>query len=161
MKIFTTLCCLPLVVVFLLVGCEKGATDKEKANKDAKSSSYWVEYHKDDEGNVTYYKWDSNEPNKGKDIVQISEKMYFSEKGREHLLQLQKQSGNKAEGWDKLSHVIVASEYDCKNHRQRLMSHVSYDTNGNVLGTVTIAEPQWTPIIPDSKGDILQKKFCQ
>jgi hypothetical protein len=158
---------LSILIVFFttslisLVGCNNQPPTKGQSTVSEKSSAYWVEYSKDLEGNVTYYKKENLGKEREKDIIQVSEKMYFSEKGKEGLIQLQKKSGGNVEEWNKLSYVIVLSENDCKNHRQRLLSHTSYDTNGKVLNSVTIADPHWINIVPDSKGDHLQKQVCQ
>jgi hypothetical protein len=141
-----------------IVGCNNQPPTNEQSSVTAKSPSYWVEYNKDLEGNVTYYKKENIGKKREKDIIQVSEKMYFSEKGREEL---QKRSGGNIEGLNKLSYVIILSENDCKNHRQRLLSHISYDTNGKVMSSITIGDPQWINIVPDSKGDTLQKQACQ
>ena len=65
------------------------------------------------------------------------------------------------EKWNKLLHILVLQETDCKKKKSQILSIVHYDTDGNVLFTQTYDKPEWRYIVPGSAYDNLRKKICK
>jgi hypothetical protein len=130
-----------------------------KDDRVEKSSSVWVEYYKDDNGNVLLYNKKVNIDKEG--IVQVWEKRFYSEKGREIYIQNRMKEGLSTEGYDKLSNTQDLYEIDCKKQMMNLLSVVRYDTKGKVMYSNDLKELEWDHIIPDTVMDTLQKKVCE
>jgi hypothetical protein len=138
---------------------EKSLSNGVKDDKNEKSSSDWVEYYKDDNGNVLFYNKKLNIDKEG--IVQVWGKRFYSEKGRRSYIQNRMKEGMPTEGYDKLSNTQDLYKIDCKKQMMNLLSVVRYDTNGKVMYSKDIEKPEWDHIIPDTVMDTLQKKVCE
>jgi hypothetical protein len=135
---------LPILVLLLLVGCEK-------------SSSDWVSYYLDeDTGGYSYQK-----VNKDGDIVQVWDQQVYSIKGRANFINLVRDSKLSTEGLDKLSYNNVLMRIDCKKRMIQQLSIYQYDTDGKLLHATSDDNPKWVYLVPDSRGDILRKKVCE
>lgn len=66
-----------------------------------------------------------------------------------------------AKGYDKFSHSITLSEYDCSNNAVALVSAAEYDINGNVLNSYDIEKRKFSTIIPDSIASALIEVVCK
>ena len=123
-------------------------------------SSDWVEYRTDENGSVWLYKKGNIEKKGGNYIVQVWDKLVYSDKGREKYIQKNTEKGLSNEGFDKLSNIKGLKEMDCNKRRYRLLSTTWYDTDDKVLYSDSI-EGDWDYIVSDSYGDILFKKVCK
>ena len=147
-KKFGSVIFLPVLVFLLLVSCEK-------------SSSDWVPYHYDNDGNVSSYKKGNIQKDDDNYIVQVSVKVVYSDKGREKFIQTITENGVSTKEYDKLSYRIYLKEIDCKNQKMKILSINNYDTNGKVFGSRNYPEGEWEHIAPDSHRDALRKNVCQ
>jgi hypothetical protein len=147
-KKFGSVIFLPVLVFLLLVSCEK-------------SSSDWVPYHYDNDGNVSSYKKGNIQKDDGNYIVQVSVRVVYSDKGREKFIQTITENGASTKEYDKLSYRIYLKEIDCKNQKMKILSINNYDKNGKVFGSRNYPEGEWEHIAPDSHRDILRKNICQ
>ena len=138
---------------------EQGISNSAKDDTAEKSSSDWVEYYKDDDGNVLLYNKKVNIDKEG--IVQVWGKRVYSEKGRQRFIQNRMKEGMSTEGYDKLSNTQDLYKIDCKKQMVNLLSVVRYDTNGEVMYSKDIEEPEWDHIILDTVMDTLQRKVCE
>ena len=123
--------------------------------------SDWIEYDRDDNGNVLLYKKGNIENNGTKDIVRVWEKRVYSDKGREIYIQDKIKEGMSMKGYDKLSNSQDLYRIDCKKQMMNLVSVFRYDKNGKVMYSNYIEEPEWNYIIPNSLMDALRKKVCE
>jgi hypothetical protein len=139
---------LSFFVLLLLVSCEK-------------SSSDWVTYKYDNEGNVSSYMKGNVQKDDGNYIVQVSVKVIYSDKGREKFIQTMTENGISTKEYDKLSDRIYLKEIDCKNQKMKILSINNYDTNGKVFGSRNYPEGEWEHIAPDSHRDALRKNVCE
>lgn len=135
---------LSFLIILLLVGCEK-------------PSSKWMEYSRDNDGNVRSYK----KVNTEKDIVQVWVKLVYSDVGRKKKFQDIRELGVSIEESNKLSYSHFLSEIDCKKQRISILSIIHYDTDGNSLYSHSDDKPEWEYIDPDSNGEIFLKKVCK
>jgi hypothetical protein len=138
---------LSVLVLFLLVSCDKNSSD-------------WVQYLNDVNGNVRSYKKANVEKDIGNNMVRVWEKNYFSDKGREELIQYMRERGHATEGYDKLSCMVYLYEIDCAKQRLHILSVSRYD-KGNKKFISGDKESEWINIPPDSVGDSLQKNVCK
>ncbi len=77
------------------------------------------------------------------------------------IIKAQEKKGLPTQGYDKFSHTLVLSEYDCKNRTYRSMQINDYDTNGKVLWSSPVSKGTRQPIVPGSVGETLYKIVCQ
>ncbi len=123
--------------------------------------SDWVEYYRDNNGNILLYKKGNIENSGTKDIVRVWEKRIYSDKGREIYIQDKITEGMSAEGYGKLSNSQDLYRIDCKKQMMNLVSVFRYDKNGKVMYSNNIEEPEWSHIIPNSQMDTLRKRVCE
>jgi len=147
MKKISSVFSLLFLIPFLLVSCEK-------------SSSDWVEYMKDNDGNVFSYKKVNIQKDGDNNIVQVWEKEVYSDKGKEKEIQSITKLGLSTERYNKLSELNYLSEIDCKKRMGRTLNIVRYDTNGQTLESGNV-NGKWDYIIPDSNGDTVFKEVCK
>ena len=147
MKKISSVISLSVLVLFLLVSCEK-------------SSSDWVQYRNDVNGNVRSYKKANVEKDVGNNMVRVWEKNFFSDKGREEFIQYMIKRGHSTEEYDKLAYMVYLYEIDCKKQRLHILSVSQYD-KGNKNFLSGDKESEWINIPPDSVGDSLQKNVCK
>ena len=122
--------------------------------------SDWRELGTDNDGNFRLYNKDSIKY-RTKNIVQVWTETVFSDESRKNYIQHRRKRGLSTEKWDKLLHILVLQETDCKKKKSQILSIVHYDTNGNVLITQTYDKPEWRYIVPGSAYDNLRKKVCK
>lgn len=151
MKKISSVVSLSLLVLFLLVGCEKSSTQ---------SSSDWVKY-KTDENGTFYYKKGNIDKNGGNYIVQVLVKEVFSDKDRVDTIQRMIKIGMSTKGTDKLSEKELLTEQDCIKHRIRFLSQTLYDSDGKVLLSQKDHNPGWKYIISNSPEEVSHKIFCK
>jgi hypothetical protein len=148
MKKIISVVSLSFLVLFLLVS-------------NVNSSSDWVKYKTDNDGNVYSYK-KGNIKHLTKDIVQVLVKTVFSNEGKKYELEFLRENGlSNAEKYNSLSYEISLEKIDCKNDRSQFLSLTSYDTNDKTLFPFSYKEPKWEDIIRGSMLDILRKKVCE
>lgn len=124
------------------------------------SSSGWVRYLVDQDGNVYSYKKENIQNNGEKHIVQAWDKKVYSERSKGKEIQLRIEYGLPVEGYDKLSNEKILTEIDCKQKRKRVRSIIQYDMRGKILYSIAIDKSGWHNIISDSTDEILLKKVC-
>ena len=161
MKKFNSVICLSFLVLFLIEGCDKSSSDNTNKSSTQQSSSDWIKYWNDDDGNVYSYKNVNIRKNKGEKIVQVWGKKFFSNEGREEEIQERRQYGVLYEGYDKISEERVLIEIDCKKKINRQPLIVIYDTDGKIIGSLSNYKPKWTSIVSGSEMDSLQKEVCK
>ena len=147
MKKISSVISLSVLVLFLLVSCDK-------------SSSDWVQYRNDVNGNVRSYKKANVEKNVGNNMVRVWEKNFFSDKGRKEFIQFMVDRGHSAEGYNKLSCMVYLYEIDCEKQRLHILSVSQYDKNNKKFLSGD-KESEWIDIPPGSVGDSLQKNVCK
>lgn len=121
-------------------------------------SSDWVECMKNNDGVFFYNK--KRIKHRKKNIVQIWEKLDFSDEGREKWIEGKRNMELSIKGYDKLSHSIGMIEIDCKKGMSRGLSMTDYDTDGIVLYSYDNKQ-DWSYITPDTLIDTFRKKFCK
>lgn len=121
-------------------------------------SSDWVKCIENNDGVFFYNK--KKIKHRTKDIVQIWEKLDFSDDGREKLIEGKRNMELSIKGYDKLSHSVVMIEIDCKKGMSRGLSMTDYDTDGVVLYSYDNKQ-DWSYITPNSLIDTFRKKFCK
>ncbi|MEN6373534.1 MAG: surface-adhesin E family protein [Smithella sp.] len=118
-------------------------------------SNVWKVIQMDNNDNVFSYNTVSIS-HQTTNIVQVWEKMVYSEKGRaKHTQDVTKK------GYDKLSHSLHLVEVDCKKGMSRFLSITDYDKNGLILNSDSFDKPEWNHITPDTPMDTLRKKVCE
>lgn len=136
------------LVLLLIVSCEK-------------SSSEWVEYKNDNDGNVYSYNKGNIKKEGRNNTVQVWGKQVYSDVGRTIELQSRIKDGLSIEGYDKLSSKTCMYEIDCQKQSISVLSISHYDKDGKVLYSgADTSEKKWFDIKPDSTGDALQKEVC-
>lgn len=148
MKKFGSVIILSFLLLLLLVSCEKNSSD-------------WVPYEYDNEGNVSSYKKGNIQKDDDNDIVQVSVKKNYSDKGKEKYIQDMTENGVSTKEYDKLSYRISLKEIDCKNQKMKILSIKNFDKNGKIFESRNYPEGEWEHITPDSRKDTLRKNVCQ
>jgi hypothetical protein len=148
MKKISSVISLSFLLLFLLVGCEK-------------SSSDWVEYYRNPDGNVLLYQKVNIQKDKGNDIVKVCVKRVFSDVGRKKYIQSTKKIGVWTKELDKVSHIVGSYEIDCNTLMSRQLSVVINDTDGKRIGSISNGEPKWTSIVSGSEIGSLRKEVCK
>lgn len=123
-------------------------------------SDDWVEYSKDDKGNVYFYKKGTIDNDDGRYVVQVWEKKIYSVKGGDQYTQNITKDGISNEGYDNLSKEMNLMEIDCKNQMSSVLSIIKYDTDDKELSSTQFDNPEWKSIVPDTRWETLQKKVC-
>jgi hypothetical protein len=147
MKKFGSVISLSVLVLFLLVSCDK-------------SSSDWVQYQNDVNGNVRSYKKVNDEKDVGNNIVRVWEKNFFSDKGRQEFIKYMTSKGHPTEEYDKLSYMVYLYEIDCEKQRLHVLSVSQYNKDNKKFLSGD-KESEWIDIPPNSLGDSLQEKVCE
>lgn len=148
MKKFSSVICLSLLVILLLINPVMG-------------SSEWVKYYDDINGNIrSYNKNVSIEKNTGNHIIQVWDKVDYSKNGKKQAIQQMAKLGTSTKTYDKLSHNTSLYEIDCKKRRFRVLQLLMYDEEGNTLYYHQYNE-DWVNLPPDTKLDLLRKQVCK
>lgn len=125
------------------------------------SSSNWLEYYRNPDGNVLLYQKVNIQKDKGNEIDKVWVKRVFSDVGRKKYIQLTKNRNVWTEELDKVSHIVGLYEIDCKKRMNRQISVVIYDTDGKKIGSISHNELKWTSMVSGSEMDSLRKSFCK
>jgi len=148
MKAIKSAVFLSLIVIFLLPGCEK-------------SSSVWVTYHKDRDGNVYLYDKTKIKKDLENRTVQVWAKQLYSDEGRTIELQSRIQDGLTIEGYDRLAYKICQYEIDCGKQGVTILSISHFDKDGKSLYFgVDKGERKMFNINPDSVSGSLFTEVC-
>jgi hypothetical protein len=146
MKTVYSVIFLPCLIILLLVTSVNG--------------SDWRELGTDNDGNVRLYDKASIKY-RTKNIVQVWTETVFSDESRKNYIRNRRKRGLSTEKGDKLLHVLILQETDCKKKKSQILSIVHYDTDGNILFTQTYDKPEWGYVVPGSAYDNLRKKVCK
>ena len=141
MKKISSVISLSFLVLLLLVGCNK-------------SSSDWVKYRDDNDGNVYSYKKVNIQKDKNDYIVQVWIKKVYSDKGRKI------QPPPPGQWIDDIDSMDL-NEIDCKKQRIRILSSIIYDTDGRESSKKDYDNSKWDHIVPDSNDENLLKIVCK
>jgi hypothetical protein len=146
MKTFKSFIFLSVLFVFLIVTPVLGDN--------------WVEYGKEQNGNVYSYQKDSI-VKKSNTIVQVWGRMDYSEKGRE--IYNQPSSIDKKIKWIHIYYSIHQIEIDCEKRQGRVLpeTNCDYDTYGNQLYNGYPYMSDWFYIVPETSNDNLRMKLCK
>jgi hypothetical protein len=136
-----------VLVLFLLASCDN-------------SSSDWVKYKDDNEGNIYLYNKENIAKDCGNYMVQVWGKQVYSNIGREKEIQSRTKDKLSTKGYDKLLQKNVLYEIDCKKQMISILAIIHYDTNGKALYSGGTLERKWFDIKPDSTEANLQKEVC-
>jgi uncharacterized protein YxeA len=147
MKTICAVIFLPFLIILLLVTPVNGAED-------------WVKYWVSPQGNIFSYNKVSL-THSTKDIVQVWEREVFSAEGRVRQIRLMEKMELSPEGYDKISHILISYEIDCKKKIFQKLSFTHYDTDNKVLLTHSPDQPGWNRIVTDSVMDSLREKVCK
>lgn len=71
---------------------------------------------------------------------------YFDESGRENKL--------------KDGHILYKIDFDCKEHRLRIVSSYALDSEGDVKHSVVGGVTKWDDILPDTVGEYMLEFVC-
>lgn len=148
MKKIISVISLLFLVLFLVAGCEN-------------SSSDWVKYKTDKDGNVYSYNKGDIKVDPANNTVNVFAKEIYSDVGKTIELQSRIKDGLSIEKYDKLSYKTCLYEIDCKKQSIAILIISHYDQDGKIIysGGET-KEKKWFDIEPDSTGDALQKAVC-
>ncbi len=148
MKRISSVIFLLILVLFLLIGCNN-------------SSSDWVKYKTDNDGNVSYYKKVNISQDGDNYIVKGWKKQVYSDKGREKEIQSRIKDGLSTEGWDKLRDYKSLNETDCKKRMTNTLYVSYFDTDDKELYSQKFDKEEWIYVTPDSKGETVMKEICK
>lgn len=148
MKTIKTVISLSFVILFFVAGCEK-------------SSSDWVKYKNDSDGNVYSYCKANIKNDIANNRVQVWAKQVYSGEGRTIELQSRIKDGLSVEGYGKLSSKTCLYEIDCRKNSIRVLSIIHYGKGDKVLYSGGDAEEKkWFDIKSDSTSGALFKEVC-
>lgn len=148
MKAIKSVVFLSLMIIILLPGCQN-------------SSSDWVKYKEDNDGNVYLYDKMKIKKDLENNTIQVWAKQLFSDEGRTIELQARIKDGLSIEGYDKLAYKICRYEIDCRQQGIIILSISHFDKDGKSLyfGTDK-GEKKMFHIDPDSTSGSLFKELC-
>jgi hypothetical protein len=116
----------------------------------------WVINYTDTNGDIIFYKIE----HRIKNVVQVWGRRVFSDEGRKEFIKDRIDNGLTVEGMDKLEHFNILYEINCDEKTDRVLSVVTYDTDGKVVSS-SVVETTWEYIVPNSIGDTFRKKVCK
>lgn len=148
MKKFSLIVFLFLIVLLLITGC-------------GKSSSDWVKYKTDKDGNVYLYSKGSIKVDSENNSVQVLAKEIYSDVGKTIELQSRIKDGLSVKEYDNFSSKTCLYEINCKKSSIAVLAINHYDKDNKVIyaGGET-KEKKWFDIQPDSTADSLKKEIC-
>ena len=146
MKNICSVISLSVLVLFLLVSNVNGSSD-------------WVQYGKNKDGDVGFYKKVGIISNK---VIRVYDKTVYSEKGRKEIIKSLKEKGLLTKESKKISVITYLKEINCMEMKVRGLSVIWYDKNGNVLlnNDLNDSDSNWTNVIPDSRDYSLGDNVC-
>jgi hypothetical protein len=146
MKIVHSVIILPVLIILLLVTPVFGSSD-------------WVECETNIYGGN--YSYNVNIKHMRKNIVQVWNKIVYSDEGRERYIQNMRDNGMSIEGYENLSETQRLIEIDCKKGMSNILSIIDYDKNGKILISDSYNNKEWNDIRIGSMMDTLRKKVCK
>jgi len=152
MKNISSVISLSFIVLFLYVGCVSSSSNLVKSGDD----NDWVINYTDMNNDVIFYKIE----NRIKDVVQVWGRRVFSDEGRKEFIKDRIDNRLSVEGMDKIDHFNTLYEINCDKKTDRVLSVVSYDTDGKVISS-SVVETKWKYTVPNSIGDSFLKKVCK
>lgn len=60
-----------------------------------------------------------------------------------------------------LAYSIDRLELNCRSNQHRLLSTVKYQKDGTVIDSLTVRDPKWEDVIPDSVGESILQTICR
>jgi len=148
MKRISLVVSLLFVVLFLFVSC-------------GKISYEWVQYRKNKDENVYFYKMGDVRKGGPAHFVQVWGKEVYSQKGREDEIQSRTKDGLSNAGYDKLSYKKCLYEIDCNKQKISILSISHYNADNKELYASGSNVSKWFDIEPDSTSEHLQKEVCK
>ncbi len=148
MKKISLIVSLSFLVLLLIAGCEK-------------SSSDWMKYETDKDGNVYSYSKGSIKVDSANNSVQVLAKEIYTDVGKTMELQSRIKDGLSVEEYGNFSYKTCLYEIDCKKSNIAVLAISHYDKNNKVIyaGGET-KQKKWFEIQPDSMTDALKKEIC-
>lgn len=141
--------------------CVNGSSDMEKSNSSENKSSDWVEHGRDElVGNVNSYKKVTIDKEGGKNIIQVFDKTVYSEKGKKDRIQERRNNKLSTEGYEKLSHTVYSFQVNCNKKTMKLLSLVDFNTDGKILSSSPIDNPEWLNSTPGSTAESIVNFYC-
>ena len=120
-------------------------------------SSEWVELTLNGQDDLfSYNKINIKHLKKG--IVQVWVKTVHSDEGKNNFIKSLGKYGSK---YNSLSYQVSLDRIDCKNNMIQILSNTMYGKDREVIHSISIDEPEWEYIIPDSVSDVLRRKVCK
>ena len=138
------------------IGYSENKTEKQSLVPENNSSD-WVKYKTYEDGSVYYYKIIHVQKDGENHLVQVGDKKLYPDKDRENY------KHETTDQYEKISYSQFLYEVDCKNHRDKFLSSVMYDTDNKIMWSKNHSDEKniWTDIIPDSNGEFFMKKVCE
>lgn len=148
MKIINMIVSLSFLVLLLITGCEK-------------SSSDWLKYKTDKDGNAYSYNKGSIKVDSVNNSVQVLAKEIYSDVGKTIELQSRIKDGLSVEAYGNFSYKTCLYEINCKRGSIAVLAISHYDKDDKVIyaGGET-KEKKWFGIQPDSTADALKREIC-
>lgn len=137
-----------VIVLLLITGC-------------GKSSSDWVKYKTDKDGNVYSYSKGSVKVDSENNSVQVLAKEIYSDVGKTIELQSRIKDGLSVEKYGDFSYKTCLYEIDCGKNSIAILAINHFDKDNKIIyaGGET-KEKKWFDIKPDSTADALGKEIC-
>lgn len=84
----------------------------------------------------------------------------YTENGRQGTLARRSKYGLPMSGWDLLSFTVDLENIDCENRRSTVKARSHYSSDGKPLESVTINNPNSSPIVPGTYGEKILEAVC-
>ena len=137
-----------VIVLLLITGC-------------GKSSSDWVQYKTDKDGNVYSYNKGSIKADSANNSVQVLAREIYSDVGKTIELQSRIKDGLSVEKYGDFSCKTCLYEIDCGKNSIAILTINHFDKDNKVIYAGGEAkEKKWFDIQPDSTADALKKEIC-
>ena len=148
MKKWTLFFSLCLLLLCLLASCGKSSTD-------------WVKYKTDHDGNVYSYDQKSLKKDAANNTMEVWGKETYSDTGRTVELQSRIKDGLSVDRYENLAEKVCLYVIDCQQQKFKILSINHYDKDGNVLlTTANIREEKLFDIAGGSTMDALKNEVC-
>jgi hypothetical protein len=98
-----------------------------------------------------------------KGIIKVWVKQIHSVEGRKIYIQQRADKGLSTKSYETLNHILDLWEINCLKRESRLMATSDRSTDGTILDSANFQRQPtegWSPISPDSLGEILYKTVC-
>lgn len=147
------------IIVFILmlsIGYSENKTEKQSSVSE-KNYSDWVKYKTYEDGSVYYYKIVYIQKDGGNHLVRVWDKKVYPDKGGGNY------KNETTDQYEKISYSQFLYEVDCKNHRDRFLSSVMYDTDNKIMWSKNHSDEEnnWNYTHPGSNGETFMKIVCE